>query len=316
MIAVDTKAQCVRATDQPASDGLASCFRKHGLDWKRVWGGCLRRIRAWRLPPHWSPGDWADEVFAQGISAAWQALGDFDPARNGLVPVQLEQWEQFVFVHLNPTAHSLRDYFGGFVERVASLDLARLRFIERRKYELRCNWKVFVDNYLDGGYHVPYVHQGLNSVLDYKQYSIETAGRGCLQSSPVESAAATEKDVGETRRGAASYFWFYPNFMLNWYEGVLDTNLVLPLGIDRTLVIFDFFFGPEFSDEAARQSVAVSERIQDEDVAICESVQRGIGSCAYRAGRLSVRREGGEHLFHRLLAQDLKRGFEAGAGEE
>ena len=241
---------------------------------------------------------------------------NFDPAQNGLVPVQLEQWEQFVFVQLNHTVHSLRDYFGGLVERVASLDLARLRFIERRTYELRCNWKVFVDNYLDGGYHVPYVHQGLNSVLDYRQYTIETAGRGCLQSSPVESAAATEKDVGETRRGTAYYFWFYPNFMLNWYEGVLDTNLVLPLDIDRTLVIFDFFFGPEFSDEAARQSVAVSERIQDEDVAICESVQRGIGSCAYGAGRLSVRREGGEHLFHRLLAQDLRRGFEAAAGEE
>jgi len=241
---------------------------------------------------------------------------DFDPGQNGLVPVEIEQWEQFVFVCLNRPVHSLRDYFGGLVERVGSLDLARLRFVERRTYELRCNWKVFVDNYLDGGYHVPYVHEGLNSVLDYKQYTIETSGRGCLQSSPVESGAATEKDVGETRRGAAYYFWFYPNFMLNWYEGVLDTNLVLPLGIDRTLVIFDFFFGPEFSDEAAHQSVAVSERIQGEDVAICESVQRGVGSCAYRAGRLSVRREAGEHLFHRLLAQELKRGLEAAAGAE
>lgn len=241
---------------------------------------------------------------------------DFDPAANGLVPVQVEQWEQFIFANLCRTSPSLVDYFGPFIDRVGALELSKLRFVERKQYELRCNWKVFVDNYLDGGYHVPYVHKGLNSVLDYSHYSIENAGRGCLQSSPVESSAATEQAVGETRKGAAYYFWFYPNFMLNWYEGVLDTNLVLPLGIDRTLVVFDFYFGPEFNDEAARRSVAVSDRIQDEDVAICEAVQRGLGSCAYKAGRLSLRREAGEHLFHRLLAQDLKRGLEAGAAAE
>jgi choline monooxygenase len=241
---------------------------------------------------------------------------DFDPAQNGLIPVQVEQWEQFVFVNLDRTAKSVRDYFGAFVERVSCLGISELRFVERRTYELRCNWKVFVDNYLDGGYHVPYVHEGLNSVLDYKQYTIELAGRGCLQSSPVESGAAIDAAVGDTRRGKAYYFWFYPNFMLNWYEGVLDTNLVLPVGVDRTTVIFDFYFGPEFSDEAARKSVEVSERIQDEDVAICESVQRGLASRAYRAGRLSVRREAGEHLFHRLLANDLKRLAESAAAAD
>lgn len=230
----------------------------------------------------------------------------FDAARNGLVPVQVAQWEQFVFVNLNLAAPDPGGYLGEFTLRASALELGKLRFVERRTYELRCNWKVFVDNYLDGGYHVPYVHKGLNSVLDYRQYTIELAGRGVLQSSPVQNAGATEPAVAETRRGAAYYFWFYPNFMLNWYQGVLDTNLVLPLAIDRTRVIFDFYFGTEFDDEGARQSVEVSNRIQDEDVAICESVQRGLGSSAYRAGRLSVRREAGEHLFHRLLAADLK----------
>jgi choline monooxygenase len=50
----------------------------------------------------------------------------------------------------------------------------------------------------------------------------------------------------------------------------------------------------------------LSERIQDEDHAICESVQQGLASAAYRAGRLSVRREAGERLFHQLLAADLR----------
>ncbi|MBV8207490.1 MAG: aromatic ring-hydroxylating dioxygenase subunit alpha [Acidobacteria bacterium] len=240
----------------------------------------------------------------------FSAVQDFDPASYGLAPVLAEQWQQFVFVNLDLGAPTLDSYVGDFAFRAASLGLTELRFVERREYELKCNWKVFVDNYLDGGYHVPYVHKALNSVLDYRQYTVETAGRACLQSSPVDSASAVDESLGRTRRGAAYYFWFYPNFMLNWYEGVLDTNLVLPAGIDRTRVIFDFYFGPEFDEEAARNSIAVSEHIQDEDVAICEAVQRGLGSRAYSTGRLSVRREAGEHLFHRLLANDLRRAAE------
>ncbi len=115
-----------------------------------------------------------------------------------------------------------------------------------------------------------------------------------------------------TRTGdRAWYFWIYPNFMINIYEGVMDTNLVLPLAQDKCQVIFDFFFSdvsPAHEDEN-RASVATSDTVQAEDVGICESVQRGLASRAYLAGRLSVRREAGEHLFHRLLARDLKRGI-------
>jgi choline monooxygenase len=116
-----------------------------------------------------------------------------------------------------------------------------------------------------------------------------------------------DQSVAQTRTGdRAYYYWLYPNFMINLYEGVMDTNLVLPLGEEKCMVVFDFFFG-DTSSEYKAESVAVSERVQAEDVDICESVQRGLHSRAYRAGRLSVRRETGEHLFHRLLAHDLKR---------
>jgi choline monooxygenase len=99
--------------------------------------------------------------------------------------------------------------------------------------------------------------------------------------------------------------------MINWYEGVMDTNLVVPRGHDRTEIIFDYYFS-DVSAKAREKnlaSIAVSERIQDEDVAICESVQRGLSSRSYSTGRLSVRREAGEHLFHRLLHADLKTGL-------
>ena len=101
--------------------------------------------------------------------------------------------------------------------------------------------------------------------------------------------------------------------MINLYQGVMDTNLVIPMGVDKTKVIFDFYF-TDVSVEKQKQnaeSVAVSDRIQMEDLDICEAVQRGLSSRAYQAGRLSVRREEGEHLFHRLLARDLKSGMES-----
>jgi choline monooxygenase len=239
---------------------------------------------------------------------------DFERSQNGLLPVQTAVWEQWVFVKTAPedvADDSLANFFGTeLMEQIRRLNLNQLHWFKRRHYHFDCNWKVFVDNYLDGGYHVPHLHKGLDSVLDYSNYTIENGERFCLQSSPIVSDGA-EPETGAVRQGKrALYYWLYPNFMINWYEGVMDTNLVIPRGVDKTEVIFDFYF-PDVSDAARERnlaSIAVGQRIQDEDTEICKSVQRGLNSRAYGAGRLSVRREAGEHLFHRLLAADLSAG--------
>jgi phenylpropionate dioxygenase-like ring-hydroxylating dioxygenase large terminal subunit len=232
---------------------------------------------------------------------------DFERANNGLVSVEIAEWENWVFVKLvQGLAMSIEDFLGeDLVAQASGLQLKDLRWFERRRYHFDCNWKVFVDNYLDGGYHVPYLHKGLDSVLDYGKYMIENGEHYCLQWSPIVSEGA-EEQTGAVRKGdRALYYWIYPNFMINWYDGVMDTNLVVPRGVDRTEVIFDFYFPGVMSEEICRASVEVGQRIQDEDVAICKSVQRGLNSRAYDAGRLSVRREAGEHLFHRLLYRDV-----------
>ncbi len=239
----------------------------------------------------------------------FEGVANFERSRNGLVPVRVETWENFVFVNLDAQAGSLTDFLGALVERAKPLGFGDLKFVERRSYTLDCNWKVYVDNFLDGGYHVPHMHKGLNSVLDYTSYTIENVDRCCVQSSPVSVDTKSEANAAATRKGnRAYYFWQYPNYMLNWYEGYLDTNLVLPLGVDRCEVIFDFYFGDTSEEQMPyiRQSMGVSELVQQEDIVICDGVQRGLSSRAYQAGRLSVRREAGEHLFHRLLAADLK----------
>jgi len=241
----------------------------------------------------------------------FDGVKNFDRHQNGLVRVKVESWEAFVFVNLNPSAPPLRNFLGGLVQRCSSLGLGTLQFFDRKTYDIACNWKVFVDNYLDGGYHVPHLHKGLSSVLDYRQYTIEIEDRYCLQSSPM---VVSDEDAvtGATRKGdRAWYFWQYPNFMINCYEGYMDTNLVIPLAVDHCRVVFDFYFNDV--SEARRdfnlQSIAVGDRVQTEDLGICEDVQRGLKSRAYGAGRLSVRREAGEQLFHRVLAADLKAGF-------
>jgi choline monooxygenase len=216
---------------------------------------------------------------------------DFDRGSMGLASVEVALWKRWAMVRLSPDGPSLAE--------IPELDIRSFHWFERRRYMLDCNWKVFVDNYLDGGYHVPHLHKGLDSVLKYSEYQIELGERFCLQWSPFSGG------------DRALYYWIYPNFMINRYPAAMDTNLVIPRGLVKTEVIFDFYF-TDVTDGACPHnaaSVAASEETQNEDVAICSSVQRGLASRAYASGRLSARREAGEHLFHRLLHADLTAGL-------
>jgi len=264
--------------------------------------GCAKQFRC---PYHgWTYGN---DGALKGM-VEFDGVCNFDRADHGLVPVRVDSWENFIFVNLDGTARPLHEFLGKVPELVAPLKLQeKLRYFDRRVYTLNCNWKVYVDNYLDGGYHVPHAHKGLSSVVEYTKYTIENFERSCLQSSPLDSSGALESSIGSTRQGHAFYLWIYPNFMINAYSGVMDTNLVLPLGVDKCAVIFDYYFADlsAAAEQHHRESIAVSEKVQDEDMEICDSVQRGLGSRAYVAGRLSVRREAGEHLFHRLLHADM-----------
>jgi choline monooxygenase len=302
----------VRGTDGVLR-GFFNVCRHHAAAVMTAPCGKVDRLRC---PYHGWTYDLAGQL--RGVPEFDDVAG-FDRQATGLVPLGVAIWESFVFVHLDPDPVPLDRFLGELVGQVAPLGLGTLAFCERREYTLACNWKVYVDNYLDGGYHVPHLHTSLSSVLRHADYTIENFERFCLQSSPIEDRGeSADPATAAVRRGRALYYWIYPNLMLNWYEGHLDVNLVIPLGVDRTKVVFEFFFadvGPA-RREANRQSIAVSELIQHEDVAICESVQRGLSSRAYRAGRLSVRREAGENLFHKLLARDLRRGLDRPASGE
>jgi choline monooxygenase len=223
---------------------------------------------------------------------------DFDRADHGLRPLRVDAWEQWVFVCLDREAPPLADQLGSVGERIARLGIGDLAFHQRVSYQLDCNWKVYMDNYLDGGYHVPFLHRELNGALDTRGYRVESAGRGCVQSCPTS-------DADSVRGGTTAwYFWLYPNLMINCYQGLMDVNLVLPVSAERSIVHFDYYFSGQ-PEQFMHDSIAVAHRVQLEDAAICASVQRGLNSRSYDVGRLAPQKESGEHLFHRLLHADL-----------
>jgi choline monooxygenase len=240
-----------------------------------------------------------------------EGVAGFERDSVRLPEVPVKQWGPFVFANLDGRATDAGTDFdlpADLLPRLDRLGVGRLKWVHRATYEVGCNWKVFVDNYLDGGYHVPHLHAGLFSVLDYPKYRTELSDRWNVQVSPMKPA---EGETGAVRTGeSAEYFWLHPNFMVNCYSGVMDTNRVEPLGPDRCAVVYDFFFTESAETEAGREfvrrSVAVAEQVQEEDRGICEAVQRGLRSRFFDTGRFSVRRENGAHQFHSLLGRRLR----------
>ncbi|MDB5308614.1 MAG: (2Fe-2S)-binding protein [Gemmataceae bacterium] len=237
----------------------------------------------------------------------FDGVEEFRKEDNGLPPVAVAEWGSFVWVHLTKPREPLTGYLGPLASWVESRGgLGDLKWYATRTYDLACNWKVYVDNYLDGGYHVNTVHPGLAGVLDYREYRTACEGKTVLQSSPMKPA---EGQTGRTRTGdRAAYWWVFPNVMLNLYAGLMDTNLVLPLGVDRCRVVFDYYFAAGTDEAFVRDSVAVTDQVQAEDVGICEEVQRGLNSRSYTTGRFSVKRENGAYYFHQLLGRALREG--------
>jgi len=106
----------------------------------------------------------------------------------------------------------------------------------------------------------------------------------------------------------ALYYWLFPNTMFNIYPDNMSSNVILPLGVDRTLTIFEWFFaepGTGSGWESMQQGIAFSDQIQQEDIVLCEQVQRGLRSRSYERGRFSPRRENGVFHFQSLVREAL-----------
>ncbi|MEO8562509.1 MAG: SRPBCC family protein [bacterium] len=242
-----------------------------------------------------------------------QGVQRFDPAEMHLVPVQVATWGPLVFANLDGKAPPLLEVLEDVPRRVASFRCESMRYVMRKEWEIACNWKVYVDNYLEG-YHLPVVHPGLHKELDYDNYRVEPHRYYSIQHAPIRAvhggnAAARRYDPSANEIAEAVYVWLFPNVMLNVYLGQMQTNVVLPISHDRCRVVFEWYADAPPADAASdprwTKLLAFSDEIQDEDIQICETVQRNLRSRVYDRGRYSAARENGVHHFHSLLHEFL-----------
>jgi len=228
----------------------------------------------------------------------------FDKKDFGLIPVSNRQWMGLVFVNLSEQPGEFERFVAGIEERISPANLSTYEFHSEKSYHINCNWKVYIDNYLEG-YHLPIVHPELAKLLDYREYVTETGEWHSIQYSPLKQ----EENFYGGSDSYAYYVYLFPNIMLNILPGRLQTNIVRPISAEKTEVVFSYYYtdtDTPRSNDIRKRDRAYSHKIQLEDIEICESVQKGLQSRAYNKGRFSVDREQGVYHFQSLLKRTYR----------
>ncbi len=232
---------------------------------------------------------------------------NFPRPEDNLSKVPFEIWNKFIFASVKPV-HPLSSFLKVIEDRIEGAKIGDMMHepTRSRDYLIKCNWALYVDNYLEG-FHIPYVHSGLNEKVDYGSYTNELYDYCNLQlafAKPGEECFRLHEispDYGS--EVAAYYWWVFPNMMLNYYPWGLSINIIRPLAKDLTKVSFiTYVSDPSKLDKGAGSGL---DRVEREDEAIVEQVQKGVQSRFYNRGRYSPKRERGVHHFHSLLTKFL-----------
>ncbi|MDX2065942.1 MAG: SRPBCC family protein [Fimbriimonadaceae bacterium] len=253
-----------------------------------------------------------------GLNGEFQHMPEFEGVAgfprpcDHLAPVPFGQWGPWLFAAIQPEV-TFAETFAPMIDRLAWLpvrefvpDLAGVR-----EYTVRAHWALYVENYLEG-FHIPFVHSGLNEVIAYDSYETETFASGSLQIAETnDPGVAFDIPPGAPDAGrsiAAYYYWFFPNLMFNFYPWGLSVNVVRPIAPNLTKVTFlPYVWRADRRDHGAGSAL---DRVEREDEVIVEAVQRGLQSAFYPGGRFSVRREANVHDLHRRLAAWIARSSE------
>jgi choline monooxygenase len=226
----------------------------------------------------------------------FEGVKGFPTPADDLAKVQLGQLGPFTFAAIDP-AFSFDALMAPVRERMAFVPFDRLTFDPsgNKEYEVKANWALYCDNYLEG-FHIPFVHPELAKAVNFDTYRTELFSWGNVQIAQATSAA----DAFAGSEIAAYYFFLFPNTMLNFYPWGLSINIVVPLGVDRTRVVYrSWVLDPARRSQGAGGAL---DQVEMEDEDIVEQVQRGVRARLYRRGRYSPKRETGVHQFHRLLS--------------
>jgi Rieske 2Fe-2S family protein len=214
-----------------------------------------------------------------------------------LYPVGVDTWGGFIFVHLTPKdASSLAQQLGAAMERTERYPLAAMRIGHTIQYSIDANWKVLAENYNEC-YHCAGVHPELCDVVPaFRQNG--GASLDWERGIPHREGAVTYTRSGSTTRRPFPGLnedervrhkgeLIYPNFFLSLSCDHATAFLLAPQGPGLTEITCHFLFAPE---EISRDTFDPSDAVEFWDVVnrqdwlICERVQRGMGSRAFRTG--------------------------------
>ena len=231
----------------------------------------------------------------------FENVQNFPSEKDNLTKIPFNNLGKLLFVSVNPFT-SFDEFFAPVFDRLKWLDWEKLQFSNAlsRDYFVNAHWALYCENYLEG-FHIPFVHQGLNEVIDYGSYKTETFRFVSLQTGFADSS---ENTFDFNNKIAALYFFVFPNLMLNFYPWGLSVNIVKPLQKDLTKVSYLTFISDE--TKLGKGAGGDLNRVELEDQTVVESVQKGINSRFYEKGRYSPTREQGTHNFYRLLAEFMK----------
>jgi choline monooxygenase len=218
----------------------------------------------------------------------FEAVENFPSEADDLHQYLLETWAGFMFTSCDPIT-GFKAFIGNAAERFADINPSELQLAEAKDYEVEAHWALYCENYLEG-FHIPYVHKGLNEIVDYGTYTTEIFRYSSLQTG--------FDDDGQV---AGRYLFVFPNMMFNFYPWGVSINVVEPVTPSRTRIKYLTYVW----DESKRGMGAGGDlhRVEMEDESVVESVQKGIRSRHYDRGRYSPTREHGTHHFHRLIAE-------------
>lgn len=225
---------------------------------------------------------------------------DFEPGALSLHPVRIEAWRGFVFVNLGDEAPPLAEAIGPFAEAAARVPFESFQLHSRESHELACNWKTYVDNYLEG-YHVPYLHPRMARELVTKEYRVEVGEHFVLHHVPTRPRVS-----GPVYEGF--WGWFSPTAGFNVYAGGMSLERMLPVGPDRMRIDYTFLFREGTPAAEREEAFAMCRQVTGEDRMVCEAVQRNLAAGVYDRGRLSPRHEEGVFAFQQSLRAALHRG--------
>ena len=231
----------------------------------------------------------------------FETAANFPSEKDDLPNIPFDILGRLLFASVNPFA-SFDEFIEPVREHLTWLNWEDLKFSARlsRDYYVNAHWALYCENYLEG-FHIPFVHQSLNEAIDYGSYTTETFRFTSLQTGFAKSG---ENAFHFNSEIAALYFFIFPNLMLNFYPWGLSVNLVKPLQTDLTCVSYLTFVADE--SKLGKGAGADVHRVEFEDQAVVEAVQKGIKSRFYERGRYSPTREQGTHHFHRLIAEFMK----------